>query len=161
MRIDALQEQLGEGPCVDAARHEPVVRCDDLTIDDRWPRFVPDAVEAEVRSTLSFQLYVGESSVGGLNLFSSTPHAFDDEDEELGLILATHAAMALYAANKTQQFTSALASRDIIGQAKGMIMERYKVDALRAFELLAKLSQDANVPVVELAEQLVATGPDG
>lgn len=160
VRLDSLQEELQEGPCVDAARRENVVRSDDLGNDVRWPRFGPAAAEAGVHSTLSFQLYTADGAIGALNLFAMTPHAFDDEDEELGAMLATHAAIALYTANKAEQFASALASRDIIGQAKGMIMERYGVDAVRAFGLLAKLSQDVNIPVVTLATDLVEQGSE-
>ncbi len=77
------------------------------------------------------------------------------EAEEIGLAVATHAALALFSARREVQFASALASRDTIGQAKGMIMERFSIDALQAWELLRKLSQDANVSVFDLARQLI------
>lgn len=87
-------------------------------------------------------------------------NAFTVSDEEVDLImLATHAAIALRAINKDEQFKSALASRDVSGQAKGMVMERFSIDAVQAFELLRKLSQDSNTPVAQLAQRLVETGP--
>jgi AmiR/NasT family two-component response regulator len=75
-------------------------------------------------------------------------------------MLATHAAIALIADDERLQFQSALASRDIIGQAKGMMIERFNVDAVRAFELLSRLSQNSNIPVAEVAEEMVARGSE-
>ncbi|MBY4013015.1 GAF and ANTAR domain-containing protein [Rhodococcus fascians] len=160
VRLDAIQERLDEGPCIDAARSELFVRCNDFRSDSRWPRFGPEAVGAGVLSSLSFRLYTNEDTIGALNLFALTSDAFSDEDEELGRVLATHAAVALYAANKTEQFKSGLASRDIIGQAKGMLMERYGIDAVQAFDLLSRLSQNENVSVAKLAAELVELGSE-
>lgn len=160
VRLDAIQERLGEGPCIDAARSELFVRCDDFRSDARWPRFGPEAVKAGVLSSLSFRLYTDKDTIGALNVFALTSDAFSDEDEDLGTVLATHAAVALYAANKTEQFTSGLASRDIIGQAKGMVMERYGLDAVQAFDLLSRLSQTENIPVAQLAADLVKLGSE-
>ncbi|WP_032407237.1 GAF and ANTAR domain-containing protein [Rhodococcoides fascians] len=160
VRLDAMQERLDEGPCIDAARSELFVRCNDFRSDSRWPRFGPEAVGAGVLSSLSFRLYTNEDTIGALNLFALTSDALSDEDEELGRVLATHAAVALYAANKTEQFKSGLASRDIIGQAKGMLMERYGIDAVQAFDLISRLSQTQNVPVATLAAELVDLGSE-
>ncbi|RRQ25295.1 ANTAR domain-containing protein [Rhodococcus sp. Eu-32] len=160
VRLDELQERVGEGPCVDAARTAAFVRCDDFRTDPRWPAFGPSAVEAGISSSLSFQLYASDDTIGALNLFAREANAFSYEDEQLGAVLATHAAVALYAANKAEQFSSGLASRDLIGQAKGMLMERYRIDAVHAFELIRELSQTQNVPVTELAAELVRLGSE-
>ncbi|OZF57686.1 hypothetical protein CH293_02950 [Rhodococcus sp. 14-2470-1b] len=160
VRLDAIQERVGEGPCVDAARNEEFVRCNDFRSDPRWPVFGPAAVDAGVLSSMSFRLYTENETIGALNLFALTENAFSDEDEELGTVLAIHAAVALYAANKTEQFKSGLASRDTIGQAKGMLMERYGIDAVQAFDLISRLSQNENIPVAALAAELVARGSD-
>lgn len=156
--LDAVQEKLGEGPCLDAAMNNLVVRSDDLRTETRWPRFAGEAVQAGVLSTLSFQLYLDSGSMGALNLFSSKPAGFDVAAEAITEVLATQAAMALSAARGHEQFSSALASRDIIGQAKGMIMERFGVDSVRAFELLRKLSQDSNIALADIATRLVESG---
>lgn len=160
VRIDRLQEEHHEGPCLDAARRDTIVRCDDFEVDTRWPDFGRAAVQAGVRSCLSIQLYTSGKEVGALNVFAAAPNAFSSEDEELGAMLATHAAIAVYAATKNEQFESALASRDVIGQAKGMLMERYRVDAVQAFSMLAKLSQDSNISVPKLAAQIVHLGSE-
>jgi GAF domain-containing protein len=158
--IDAIQEQFREGPCVDAATGNSIVVSNDLREDVRWPRFTEAAVALGVHSLMSFQLYTHNARMGALNLFALKPQVFTAEFEAIGAMLATHAAIALIADDVRLQFQSALASRDVIGQAKGMIMERFNVDAIRAFELLTKLSQDSNKRVAEIAEELVSRGSD-
>ncbi|AYJ47992.1 GAF and ANTAR domain-containing protein [Rhodococcus sp. P1Y] len=160
VRLDVLQEEMNEGPCVDAAHRDVLVRCDDFATDTRWPRFGPQAVKAGVRSSLSFQLYTSDDTIGALNVFGRLPHAFTKDDEEVGSMFATNAALAVYAANKAHQFDSALASRDLIGQAKGMLMERYSIGAAQAFGLLSKISQDSNTPIAALASDVVKHGRD-
>ena len=158
--VDDLQERFREGPCLDAAEGDAFVRCDDLHEDPRWPRFAKGAIAAGVHAMMSFQLYTHDNRKGALNLFGLQPGVFTAKDQAVGAMLATHAATALIAHDRERQFQSALASRDAIGQAKGMIMERFAVDATRAFELLKKLSQDTNTPLVDIAAGLVARGPD-
>ncbi|MFI5509720.1 GAF and ANTAR domain-containing protein [Mycobacterium sp. NPDC051804] len=159
-RLDAFQVKFQEGPCLDAAIGEPLVRCDDLSSDPRWPRFGESAVAAGVHSVLSFQLYTYGTRRASLNLLGSDRNAFTMEAEAFAGMIATHAATALIAHNKELQFQSALASRDIIGQAKGMIMERFGIDAIQAFELLVRLSQNSNTRVADLAAEIVTHGPD-
>jgi GAF domain-containing protein len=158
--IDQAQKRTGEGPCLDAAGADWIVRSSDLKAESRWPRFAAEAVAAGVHSVLSFQLFTHGDDRGALNLFGFRPQIFSAEAEAVAAMLATHAAAALVAAIKQQQFDSALASRDTIGQAKGMIMERFDVDAVRAFELLRKLSQDSNRPLHRLAQELISHGRD-
>ncbi|MBM7459389.1 GAF and ANTAR domain-containing protein [Rhodococcus coprophilus] len=158
--MDSLQAQLGEGPCVDAAHDALLIRSDDLTVESRWPRFAPAAVEAGVSSVLSFKLYAGNDQAGALNLFAGRPHVFGAESIHLGEVLAAHAAIAIVGAQRRQQLHSAIASRDLIGQAKGMLMERYAVDAERAFDMMVALSQESNVPVVEISRRIVDLGPE-
>jgi hypothetical protein len=158
LTLDSLQERFREGPCVDAAVDTLIVRSDDLRSETRWPKFAAAAVAVGVRSMLSFQLYAYPDHFGAINLLAFETGAFDHEAESVGSILATHAALAVAASCRADNFRSALASRDTIGQAKGMIMERFDIDAIRAFELLTKLSQDTNTPVRELAARVVEQG---
>ena len=160
--LDDVQLELHEGPCLLAAVEDATVVCTDLTTESRWPRFAAAATEAGVKSMMSFQLYTyptrsrgGRGGKGALNLFSRNRYDFTYEDRTIGAMLAAHAAVALISADRQTQFESALASRDLIGQAKGMIMERFKVDAHHAFNLLAKLSQDGNTPLRVIAQQIV------
>lgn len=157
--MDDLQRRFREGPCLDAAVGHATVHCNDLREDLRWPRFAEAAVAAGVRRMLSFQLFTHNGRMGALNLFGLKPGAFTVEREAVGAMLATHAAIAFIADDVRLQFQSALASRDIIGQAKGMVMERFGVDAVRAFQLLTRLSQESNTRVAEVAEEVVSRGP--
>lgn len=154
-RIDALQERTGEGPCLDAVWKQRTVHVQDMSTEDRWPVFAPAAAGEGVDAMLAFQLYTRGDNLGALNLYASRAHGFDDASIEAGLLLATHAAIALIAAQHEEQFQSALASRDLIGQAKGMIMERYDINAIQAFNMVKQLSQDWNVSVVDLAKRIV------
>lgn len=152
--MDDVQEQTRQGPCLDAAEGDGVVRCNDLRNDRRWPPFARKAQAAGVVSVMSFRLYTHGSDSGALNLYGFGPRPFAAEPEALGAMLATHAALAIVAANRQHQFESALASRDLIGQAKGIIMERFDVDAMQAFALLRRISQETNTPVRLIAEHL-------
>ena len=93
---------------------------------------------------MSFKLYTANRTAGALNLFAFQPNAFDAESETIGAVLAAHAAAAILASREGEELQSALSTRDRIGQAKGIIMERYGVDDIRAFEMLRRLSQDSN-----------------
>jgi transcriptional regulator with GAF, ATPase, and Fis domain len=150
--LDYIQGNHRQGPCLSAAWHEHTVRVDDLSADDRWPLYRRDALEATpIRSILSFRLFVAGHTMGALNLFADEPYAFDGEVEEAGYVLATHTALAWDTARQAENFRSALASRDVIGQAKGILMARFDIDAVRAFELLKHLSQETNTKLIEVA----------
>ncbi|GFG62734.1 hypothetical protein MKUB_02240 [Mycobacterium kubicae] len=159
-KLDALQHDFGEGPCAEAALHETVVRSDDLRTEPRWPRYAPAAEELGIRSSLSFKLYTADRTAGALNLFSTRSHAWDVDAETIGAILAAHAAAAILAGRHSEQMQSALASRDRIGQAKGIIMERYAIDEMRAFEMLRVLSQENQTKLVDIAQRVIDTRGD-
>jgi transcriptional regulator with GAF, ATPase, and Fis domain len=153
---DKIQEETVEGPALDAIAGHHTVRADNLAEETRWPRFTHEVLaHTPVRSMLCYRLYTDIQDWGALNLQANTPHAFGPEAEQAGLVLATHAAVTLQAVARTRQFRSALGSRDIIGQAKGMLMERYDITAAASFALLTRLSQESNKPVVVIAKELV------
>ncbi len=156
-QIDNLQVEYGEGPCVEAALDELIVRTDDFRTEQRWPRYCAEVAKLGLRSALSFKLYTSQRNAGALNIFSTKPNAFGPDDEGVGQVLAAHAAAAILAGRQGEQLKSALSSRDLIGQAKGVIMERFNVDAVRAFEMLRELSQSANVKLVDIAQQVIDT----
>lgn len=155
--FDDLQFKTGEGPCFEAIWEHRTIRIDDIETEQRWPAFTAAVIEhTPVRAVLSIQLFLTDQELGALNLQAEHTHAFDDATTvDLATNLATHAAIALSNARRGGQFRSALASRDIIGQAKGILMERFTIDAVAAFDLLRRLSQDTNTPISELADQLV------
>lgn len=156
-RVDAIQYETGEGPCLATLFEKRTERVVDTTDEPRWPRFGFRADEAGVRSLLAVQLYVKGDDLGALNLMSGEPDAFDDDSEHVALLLATHAAIAIVGAEKEDQLRDALSRRDVIGQAMGIIMERYGMTSERAFSVLARLSQNSNRKLHELAAQIVQT----
>jgi len=155
--VDALQAETGEGPCLDAVYEQQTVRVPDMAHEKRWPRFAERAAEAGAGSMLSFQLYVEGDNLGALNLYSRRPYAFDEESEHVGLLFASHAAVAFADAQKIGQLSQAVATRDLIGQAKGILMERYKISGDRAFSVLVRHSQTTNRKLRDVAEELVTT----
>lgn len=159
-RLDELQMMFNEGPCVEAALDELIVRTDDFRSESRWPKYSAAAVEIGVLSGLSFKLYTADRTAGALNLFAFEPNAFDAEDETTGVVLAAHAAAAILASRHGEQLESALTTRDRIGQAKGIIMERFGVDDVQAFEMLRRLSQDSNTRLIDIAQRVIDTRGD-
>lgn len=156
-RIDALQQESGEGPCVESMRERATVLVPDMRRERRWPAFSSESSAVGVGSLLVLCLYTDDVH-GALHVHSSREGAFDDRSIDVGTSLATHAALAVIASRREDQLRTALASRDVIGQAKGMLMERFAVDADNAFALLRKLSQERNVPLRRVAGHVVDAG---
>jgi GAF domain-containing protein len=159
--LDELQHLLQEGPCLDAAVEETIVRTDDFRAEPRWPAYSSAVVKIGVLSGLSFKLYSADRTAGALNLFSFDATTWDAEAETVGTVLAAHGAAAILAIRQSEQLNSALATRDRIGQAKGVIMERFGVDDVRAFALLRQLSQEGNVKLAEIAQRVIESRGNG
>lgn len=158
--LDDLQIKFDEGPCVQVAVDDLIVRTDDFRTEERWPQYSPAVVKLGVISGLSVKLYTADRTAGALNLFGFKANAFDAEDETIATVLAAHAAAAILASRQGEQLQSALTTRDRIGQAKGIIMERYGVDDVAAFEMLKRLSQDSNVRLADIAQRVIETRSD-
>lgn len=156
-KLDELQMTTGEGPCLQAALDEIVIRTDDFRDEPRFPKYAPKVVELGLLSALSLKLYTADRTAGALNLFGYEPRPWNSEAETIGMVLAAHAASAILASRESEQLQSALSTRDRIGQAKGIIMERYKVDDVQAFEMMRRLSQDSNTKLVDIAQQVIDT----
>jgi len=154
--LDAIQHEFGQGPCVAAAWQHHMMHVADLNVDQRWPRYQEFALaNTPIRSILSFELFVDRDTTAALTFYAHHPHAFTDDSVELGGVFASHIALAWSMMRRHDQFRSALASRDIIGQAKGVIMERFNLDAVEAFDLLARLSQQSNTKLIDIARVLI------
>jgi GAF domain-containing protein len=157
-RVDQAQYDTGQGPCLDSLYEHRSVRLSDLRTERRWPEFAARARDLGVGSMLSVQLYVTGENLGALNLHSSRPQAFDDESEQVALLFATHASVAMADAETEEHLNTAVVSRDLIGQAKGILIERYKITGHEAFRLLVVASQTTNIKLIEIARHLVETG---
>ena len=156
--LDRLQQKLGDGPCIHAAKHQLVIRIEDTGEDGRWPEFCAEAARLEVRSMLCVPLWIDERGLGALSLYADRVAAFSDPHERVAVLLATFAALALAEAQRADQMHDALGNRDIIGQAKGILMERHRVSADAAFSVLSRVSQAENLKLAEIARRLVETG---
>jgi GAF domain-containing protein len=162
--IDTLQRESGQGPCLDAIAQSVMVYGDDLQSDDRWASFGPAAAGRGIRSALALPL-TANGTIGAINLYARYPAAFGVVDRAKGVILASLASVALNAAHsledeerRIENLHSALSSREVIGQAQGILMERERIAADQAFDVLRRASQYLNVKLREVAQTLVDTG---
>jgi transcriptional regulator with GAF, ATPase, and Fis domain len=157
--LDEIQADQQQGPCFTATARRGIVRIDDLSEDTRWPLYCGAALPAtSIRSVLTIWLFTSDQSTGALSLYADRPHAFTADTEDIGYVLATHTALAAETARREGRLQLALANRDVIGQAKGMLMSRLGIDEVDAFGLLKRLSDDQNKRLVDVARQIVARG---
>ncbi len=149
----------GEGSCSsvsDALYKQETVRLTDMESESRWPEFTAKAAGLGVGSMLALQLYVAGDDLGALNLFDEHADAFDEEAEHVGLLFAAHAALALSRAQQLDHLKRGMNTRDLIGQAKGVLMERLSVTSDQAFGLLVRASQTRNRKLSEIAADITA-----
>ncbi len=157
-RLDALQYDLHEGPCSAALRGGEAVSVSSLGAEQRWPRYVPRAREAGVRSQLAVKLYLDRGTLGGINFYSTVHDEVSQDARALARLFATHAAIALGHAQERETFTEGLETRRAIGQAIGILMERYAMNEDRAFAFLVRASSHANIKLRVVAQELVDEG---
>ncbi|WP_328308008.1 GAF and ANTAR domain-containing protein [Actinomycetospora sp. NBC_00405] len=164
-KLDHTQSEVGEGPCISAIEDPPesgIILAQDLAGDDaeRWPNFAPHAVEAGYRALLSTHLATDGSLRAALNLYSTTPNAFDDHSRVLAGLFGVQAGLLLYGAHQAHHLRRAIDNRDVIGRAKGILAERFGVDDDDAFRMLVKSSQDTNLKLTAVAQWLTeSTSP--
>jgi GAF domain-containing protein len=156
--LDQIQDQLNDGPCVLAARGQQTVALENAASETRWPKFCAAARELSVLSMLCVPLWIDEGCLGTLSLYATHPRAFSPRDQAVAELCATLAAAALAEVRRTEQLRRAFDNRDVIGQAKGILMERHKVTPDQAFQLLARVSQRRNRRLVVVASHLIETG---
>jgi len=158
IRGDELQYALGEGPCLDAIWHYDTVISANLAEEERWTTWAPRvAAELNIRSMLALRLFTSTELVGGLNLYSKDVDAFDEDEAYTGTYLAAQIAVAVAEEQQTDSLRIGALNRTIIGQAQGILMERYKIDADQAFNVMRRVSQDNNIKLMRVADELVRT----
>lgn len=158
--IDRRQYTVREGPCLQALWEQDHVRMDDQEAEQRWPRFTHEIRDLGISSMCCFRLFTDRDTMGALNLYAAEPRGFGAEAEDVGQLFASHASVALADAQQIEQLEQALSTRDIIGQAKGILMERYRVSPDIAFSLLVRASQQNHLKLREVAAQVAETGMD-
>ena len=154
--LDGIQDETGEGPCLDAIREREVFQTGDLRAEVRWPAFSRRAHdETGIVSILSLRLFIEQDTMAALNLYSTAEDAFDETDAALGTVFAAHAAVAMQAARREEDLEAKAMARDIIGQAKGILMVRSGVDDEQAFQMLEVASQRMNLELRNVAQNVV------
>ncbi|MGZ0146045.1 GAF and ANTAR domain-containing protein [Kribbella sp. WER1] len=144
-----------DGPLVQCLDERTVVRVPDLVQETRWPEWTKKVLELGVRSVLDVPLWTAAGTVGVLGLYSTEPESFGTDEEAIAHILARHAAVAVAAARHEEHLKVAIDARKVVGQAMGMLMERYHLTGDQAFQVLKRYSQDTNTKLREVAQQLI------
>ncbi len=157
--VDAIQFEVDDGPCLQAIREHVTLQVDDLTTETRWPEFARRAAETTgVRSMLAFRLFLSGDTLGSLNLYSKRPAAFTEESVAVGTIFAAHAAVALRAAQARENLTQLrqlVETRELIAQAKGILMGRRTISSEAALEMLCRGAERLKIELPELARRVV------
>lgn len=158
--VDSIQFELDEGPCVEAIREHQTTVTDDLLTETRWPRFSRRAAaDTGVRSMLAFRLFIAEDTLGSLNLYSKRPRAFTEDSLAIGTIFAAHASVALRAAQTKEDLArlrEMIATRELIGQAKGILMGRQGITSNAAMEILSRGAEHLRIELREIARRVVS-----
>jgi GAF domain-containing protein len=157
---DRLQHELGQGPLITAIVDGKPVRVSDVADDARWPSFGPRAAQLGVGSVLALPLTTHAATVGALSLYADAVDAFDGDDDVFGAAYARHAAMALAHSQLEANLRVALQTREEIGRAVGILMERHRITAQAGFEMLVGASQRSHRKLREVAAWMTDTGED-
>jgi len=155
LRLDQIQYSLREGPCSAALQGDDAVSVSTLRDEQRWPRYVPQAQAVGLRSQMALKMDLDQGTVGGMNFYSTMSDDVSPDAQALAAMFATHAAIALRHAHERQTLKEGLLTRKVIGQALGILMERYDMNEDRAFAFLVRASSHANIKLRAVAQELV------
>jgi transcriptional regulator with GAF, ATPase, and Fis domain len=159
-RLDEIQSETGEGPCIEAITDHEVFQTGDLRNERRWPQFSSRGhEETGVASILSIRLFVEEDTMGALNLYSTARDAFDNSDVALATVFAVHASVAMSSARRQEGLERKAETRDVIGRAKGILMARSGASDDEAFAMLKAASQRMNVKLRDIAQTITEQKP--
>jgi GAF domain-containing protein len=155
--IYQLQTDSGDGPLVESLRDHSTLLIRDTATEERWPDWAAKVLAVGIRSVLDVPLTTATGTVGVLGLYSTEPDAFGSDDEAVAHILARHASVAVASTRREETLAQAIDARMTVGQAMGILMERFDIDSDRAFAILRRYSQDTNNKLREVAQQLLNT----
>ena len=155
--LDRIQLEVDEGPDLEiiSDRHGVLIR--DIRMEERWPAWTKEVGSRGIRSMLGTQMYTTKSTIGSINFYDSKPNWFDEVDVDVAHMLGRHAAVALETARSDENLWKAIDARNLIGQAQGLLMERFGMDAAQAFAVLRRYSQTNNMKLHLVAEQLISS----
>lgn len=158
-RLDELQYELRQGPCLASVWSTELCVTENTAAEPRWPAWAAEAARLGIGSVLSVRMETSAGVVGALNLYARRTHAFDSAGMAIAQIYARHAASALSVADRDRHLEVALASRQTIGIAQGILMQRYGLTGDQAFEALRRYAQQHDSTIGEVAAGVAATGP--
>lgn len=147
----------GQGPAFDAVAGRHTISVPNVAAESRWPQWAARVRAAGINSVIHIPLTTPVHTIGVLSLFSAKTHAFSDDDEAIAYLLAQHASIAVADARHDETMAQAVDARKIVGQAMGILMERFDVDEDRAFAILRRYSQDSNRKLRDVAQDLIET----
>lgn len=160
--VDVEQFTNGEGPCLQAVTDHEVFCIEDISTETRWPNFIEGARKKGLQSSLSIPLPVGSAFPGALNLYSNSPNSFDKKSQQIAQLFATQAGIAISNAHVyatalrlTNNLREAIKTREVVGGAVGILIERERISAEQAFEMLKKTSQESNTKLHVIAERVI------
>ena len=153
---DDLQYAFDEGPCLRAAEQGGAYLITNAADDARWPKWA--VAELGLHSVLSIHLFTDHRVLGALNLYYESIVDFSDDEVEVAKVVAAHASVALAKLRSERDLWRAIDSRHLIGQAQGILMERFKISPEKSFSVLRRYSQQHNMKLHEVAGSLVKTG---
>ena len=155
--VDAIQQYQRQGPFLSAAGKRDVLRVNDLEADERWPGYRRDVLmSTPIRSLMSFRLFTTAQTVGALMIYANVPHAFDRHAEEIGYVVATHTALAVGGEPPRDLVRHVLDSWSVVGEAKSLLMERFQIGSVEAFQMLKRLSLSSRADLLDLSQQVIA-----
>ena len=154
-KADALQVDLHEGPGIAAVSDACTTLVSDTAADMRWPRWAAGTRALHLGSVLAVRLWTSQSTLGALNLYACSPRWFDPDALAVAEVLGRHASIALASARQEDSLQQAIEARTLIGQAQGILMERFDLDDESAFKVLRRHSQNTNLKLNEVARILV------
>jgi GAF domain-containing protein len=155
--LDDLQYSFREGPCYDALHADPVMIMESVEAEQRWPNYRPKAAEKGLRSQFGLRLYTEDQTLGSLNLYSTSSEGVDRDALQLAELFATHAAIAVGRSRFEHQLQESVSSRQLIGTAVGIIMQRYQITEERAFQFLVRASTTSNIKLRLIAQEVLDT----
>lgn len=155
--LDAIQTESGQGPDLEVLADRPYVRIPDVTLEERWPDWAKKVAATGVRSMLGTRLSTSSTVIGSLNVYDVEVDKFGPEDTAVAQLLARHASVALDSARETENLWRAIDARNLIGQAQGILMERFGLDADQGFAVLRRYSQEHNLKLQVVARRLIDT----
>lgn len=155
--LDALQRESGEGPAIEAAYRADVLHSDDVAADPRWPVWGPAAARLGIGAVISVPIHAKNKALGALNLYNEGARDYTEHELQAAVLISVHASIAMAHFRDTEHLWKAIDARHRVGQAQGILMERFNLTGEAAFSVMRRVSQDSQVKLHLIADRVVRT----